>query len=334
MNAKVLISVGLLIICTQVFSQKKTSIGNSGQGWGVNSNWSPGAIPQNGDSVIIPAGATITVKTNIYNNSPVLKIVVYGTLDFAPGGKLVLGAGSTITIMPSAKITSTGNSSEIISINGVIKYNAGSTTTVSGPAYADQYTGSSPNGFNTIVLPVHFTDFSLLSHQSTIELKWSIATDENLKSFIIQTSNDLVNWKNDVTLLVTTSIGTAINVYSYTYTQPLQTVTYYRIKALTINETAYFTEIKSIKPTVAQASPVSIYPNPAGDFIKILSTHAQADQNGILTIRSLTGSILLQKQLWLTGSFSEINISSIAAGTYILQFICKDEKYTQLLVKR
>ncbi len=94
----------------------RTAIGNTGQGWSVAENWSLSGVPEHGDTVLIPAGVTMTVKSNIYSTLPHLVIRVYGTLHFAPGGKLDLASTSSINIYSTGFITSTGSPSSVITI--------------------------------------------------------------------------------------------------------------------------------------------------------------------------------------------------------------------------
>src|SRR5688572_6254628 len=82
----------LLLICSWLSAAATftTVIGNAGTGWNISSNWSPAGVPVAGDSVYIPSGQVITVKGTIYAVGALIHVVVRGTLDFEPSGKLDL----------------------------------------------------------------------------------------------------------------------------------------------------------------------------------------------------------------------------------------------------
>jgi hypothetical protein len=58
---------------------------------------------------------------------------------------------------------------------------------------------------------------------------------------------------------------------------------------------------------------LSIYPNPANDIIRL-----QTNETGIIQIVSLTGEIVMEKQVSAT---ENINVDAMAAGLYMVKFI-------------
>src|SRR5690242_10952859 len=99
------------------FAADNTVIVDNGS-WKTNSTWSLSHTPQNGETIIVPAGVTLVVEDNIKLTSANIIIKVYGTLHFSVG-KLNLGASSAVYVYANGQITSAqGNPSDKIEIGG------------------------------------------------------------------------------------------------------------------------------------------------------------------------------------------------------------------------
>ena len=193
----------LLFLYFYSHSTEKFVIANIGQGWSNGSNFYPAGVPQNNDVVTIPLGLTISIKGGIYGaGRPHLKILVYGTLDFDPSGKLDIGSLSVVQLYTLGKITTNGTSSELITMGGVVKYNGQNDGIVLGPKYASAATATSGTaidygGFVFGVLPIKLHDFSLNNHQGEVSLNWSVSADSNGDLYTLQrmTGNDWTDLK-------------------------------------------------------------------------------------------------------------------------------------------
>jgi hypothetical protein len=91
--------ISLLFICNSGLARQKTVVSNSGNGWSVDNNWFPVGVPEDGDTVNIPAGLSIKIKGEVYPVSPCLVIRVYGNIDFDPSGRLELSVNSELSLM-------------------------------------------------------------------------------------------------------------------------------------------------------------------------------------------------------------------------------------------
>ncbi len=79
-------------------------------------------------------------------------------------------------------------------------------------------------------------------------------------------------------------------------------------------------------PTVKQVIPVKIYPNPATDNIFVENL-----QDGNIVISNVNGAVVLDQII--NNNKTEINISSLTPGIYIMKTICKDGTTTRKFVK-
>lgn len=213
----------------------RTATSNTDQGWSVAENWSISGVPENGDTVLIPAGVTMTVKSNIYSTSPNLVIRVYGILHFAPGGKLDLGSTSSINIYSGGFITSTGSPSSVITIGNVNKYSGNSDGTIVGPAFASSASGASPIGFGQGILPVKFQSFFVKTNtKKQAFLSWIVSDEYEIANYSIEKSNDGRNW-NLINKQVAKNTNQPQNNYAYIDSFMSAGNNYYRILATGFN---------------------------------------------------------------------------------------------------
>lgn len=87
-------------------------------------------------------------------------------------------------------------------------------------------------------------------------------------------------------------------------------------------------DYKSHQERVERGS-VTLYPNPARDLLTLRSSHL--DMSAI-TIHDLTGRPIKQQNLQAHSRETQINLSGIAPGTYIVRVDCGDEVFSEKLV--
>ena len=89
---------------------------------------------------------------------------------------------------------------------------------------------------------------------------------------------------------------------------------------------AYFYPGGKTNVEIIKSLSFSVYPNPASDWLKI----SCSNENAILQIYDFTGRIVLEKE----NVHSEINISNLPAGLYMLKIIDKDISGTVKFIKQ
>jgi hypothetical protein len=272
-------------------------------------------MPANGDTVIVPAGVSVLIDTDIDLGTDNIYLKVYGLLEL-DGGKLAVGANSTILLVGGGRITSAGNSSEQIRIGGVLKYK-GSEGAIVGAAFANSSTGSSPDGFTKQgmgILPVSFAGFNVARQNNAILIDWSTASESNSQYFEVQRSTDGTNW---MTLSTVTAAGTSASLKSYAYTDRSATapVLYYRIRQVDMDGRYLTTAIRTIKMTdtdtrvkIAAGSNNSLY------------LHFSATVKGTVSVKvlSLSGQVVSQSLLSNPVGQQLIAVNSNLKGMYMV----------------
>ena len=292
----------------------KTAIANTGQGWNVASNWSSSGVPQSGDTVIILAGDTISVKTNVYNSLPNIVIKVYGTLHFNSGGKLELGILAKIIVYTGGFISGS-SPSEVIKINGISKYKGDSDGIIVGPAYSDILSGASPAGFSLNILPVKFQSFTAkTNNEKQASFTWVVSDESQIASYTLEKSNDNRNWKT-VRIQNASTNQQQVNTYSDTDSFLATGISYYRIKAEGYTGDFYYSNIEKVEDHLTKA--FTIYPNPVASRLHLQIDPAQL--TGAITVTLYNSMAARAEQFHFdqpTSGNLEMNIGHLPKGTY------------------
>lgn len=292
----------------------RTAISNTGHGWSVAANWSTSTVPEDGDTVLIPAGATMTVKSNIYSTSPNLVIRVFGILHFAPGGKLDLGSNSSINIYSAAFITSTGSPSSVITIGSVNKYSGNSDGTIVGPAFASSASGASPIGFGQGTLPVKFQSFYVKSNtKKQALLSWIVSDEDQIANYSIEKSNDGRTWK-----LMNKQLAKNNNQLQTRYADIDSFMStgnnYYRILATGFNGELFYSAIEMLVERNTKI--FSVYPNPVSSQLHLNIDQATIHAPFTITIYSMNSIKVDQFRFETMASKIELNISHLPKTSY------------------
>lgn len=189
-------------------------------------------------------------------------------------------------------------------------------------------------------LPVTLVDFSGERQPGKNILTWKTRTEQNNKGFEIERSADGVNF---------TSLGfvgtkgangnsTASLTYTFDDLKPFKTTSYYRLKQVDKDGRPAISPVVMLKGSRVEALQISnLYPNPAKSFIKMLIA-SPASNKVSLIITDLAGRRVLQQttQLATGDNMVELNIATLAQGSYMIKAICANgcETAIQKFVKQ
>jgi hypothetical protein len=102
---------------------------------------------------------------------------------------------------------------------------------------------------NTSPLPIELLSFEAYMVDTTVNIKWSTATETNCDYFLLERSIDGIDWK---TIHKVTANGTSTMVHVYNTTDPTAAFgyNYYRLKEVDYNGQFEISPMKSVyKPT-------------------------------------------------------------------------------------
>jgi hypothetical protein len=84
--------------------------------------------------------------------------------------------------------------------------------------------------------------------------------------------------------------------------------------------------------TESEATVFAMYPNPASNYVQ-LSIPEKLD-NKVVTIYDNSGTLLLETKLNADANESQIDISKLSRGVYILNFKSDQKSWTKKLIKK
>jgi hypothetical protein len=206
------------------------------------------------------------------------------------------------------------------------KIAAGTTGTVSGTVTKTithtGYTGSfSPFAFGNSAtpLPVELISFNATCMNDFIQIKWTTASEKNNKMFELYKSDNAIDWS---LIHITDGQGDKASETNYQFMDSKKQAAYYRLKDIDFDGIENWSQI-IFADCESNASKTEIYPNPAQDFIKVIT---EIDEKTTLRILSLDGRIL--KTLPLISNQTLVDIKSLISGVYIVEIINQTSKIT------
>lgn len=302
----------LIVLFASVATFANTITATTSGPWANTATWNLSRIPQEGDSIIIPANSTVMLDQNIDLNYAV--IIIAGNLELN-NGKIKLGTASRV-IVQSTGIIKAYNSDDQIAIGTTFKFK-GTQLQQTGYSYADATTGNAPNGFNTAppaTLPVTFQSFFVNRQGANIQLTWATSEEVNNKNYAIERSTDARSWK-EIAIVLGAGTTTLVSRYSYTDKNVTDAVVYYRIRQTDMNGKIHYSAIRTIRND--KQSSCNIYASSKQTIIVDLNSDVK--ENITVLVVSMNGQIV-QRQNFNQASYRiMLNMANVTPGVYAVQ---------------
>ncbi|MDO9001441.1 MAG: hypothetical protein Q7W45_16870 [Bacteroidota bacterium] len=314
-------------------SKAATCIALFNTDWATAGSWSCGFVPGCGDSIVIPAGITVTITSQQdYSGCPAnapMKITIYGTLKFTNGNKLKLNCESIIYIFPGGSIQpgTGGGNSNYIEVCGDNYWNA-----ASGPLSGPTCIPPSTPGCG-VVLPIELINLTGKPNNGFIELSWITATEKNSNYFDVERSSDATDFIKKITVNSKAPNGNSSTQLDYfcTDNDPLFDVSYYRLKQVDFNGLFSYSKVISVNYLKAKNIRFVIYPNPNnGEFTADISG-IENNHEVSLILKGPKGRILYESKFYFNeqndSKFQIIPDTKLAAGIYVCTLIIEEIEY-------
>ncbi len=162
-------------------------------------------------------------------------------------------------------------------------------------------------------LPVELIYFHVYAEGEHAKLKWSTASETNNRGFEIQHSIDGEDWSN-LGFMDGLGNSTTVTDYNFTHEEPRVGINYYRLKQIDLDGKVEFLPIKNIHFASNKNEPISIYPNPAKDFLNITNVKGQGK------IYNSSGQLVMEVDLKEDG-INIINVNELGLGVFHLVVI-------------
>lgn len=317
----------LIVTVMATLSAQSTVCTATGNGnWSNPAIWSCGALPGCGDFVVIPAGITVNVDTQVdldENSSPACStptfVEVYGTLQFVTGFKISLACGSGLEVMPGGSMLpgGGGGSSNWLKICDVTLWK-----TSDGPVFGYRLFGTpSP-------LPVEIVSFSVARNGSEVDFSWVVASERENDFFSVEMSNDGKKW---MPILLTNSVGDHVSELKYEESSEIDLNTgenYFRLKQTDRNGTVKILDTKSLKVL----NEFRMYPNPVRSGSAVELSLTVKSETDVLIYNTL--GQLVKSEVFNDSETIRIDTDGMKRGVYLVKVPDVDkEKVYRLIVE-
>lgn len=177
------------------------------------------------------------------------------------------------------------------------------------------------------VLPVELLDFYATAKNSQVELRWETAMEINNSGFEIHHSLDGLHWEA-LGFVESQGTSTASTAYLFWHEKPAKGWNYYRLKQIDWNGEFEYSSIVSVNMPTEGAAGISLFPNPARDYITI----ELPKEDGQLKLFNALGQLIYQQ----SGiSLQErLPVDYLENGLYFLSWKLGDLFYQKSFVKQ
>ena len=167
---------------------------------------------------------------------------------------------------------------------------------------------------NSSPLPIELINFEAMCDSRKVNLNWTTASETNNDYFTIERSGGAINWQIIGKVDGAGNSNQILN-YSLIDAEPLQDVSYYRLKQTDFDGLFKYSSIVAVTCENNDFSTINIYPNPnIGRF-----TIDGVKQNAVLIIFNTLGEKMTEQNI--SSEKTEIYLSNLPSGIYFVQMI-------------
>jgi hypothetical protein len=176
------------------------------------------------------------------------------------------------------------------------------------------------------VLPLKITSFTAKAIASGVALKWTTASEVNVKGFEVERRTANTNFAS-----VSGLVAAGLNTYSYIDQNVQNEVYYYRIKAIDQNGDVNYSEIAVVTFNLSSGNSVVVYPNPTTDKINVV--HQAATAGNTISILGLNGVTYNSTAIKIGDTQTTLDVSALTPGIYIVVINQNNKRSTIKFVK-
>lgn len=158
-------------------------------------------------------------------------------------------------------------------------------------------------------LPVRSLTFSGSLYESSVQLRWSTATEENTQQFVVQHSTEGATW-NSVGTVKAAGNSTSLLNYQFTHSNPVEGANFYRL--LQQDRDGQSTYSRTVVVNYGKTLKASWYPNPVMAQLTVRTASAQP---GIITLFNAGGQPV--KRARISSYETQVDLAGLPAGVYI-----------------
>ena len=178
-------------------------------------------------------------------------------------------------------------------------------------------------------LPVEYAYFNVNTENDKVILNWATTTEDNNSHFVIEHSGNGIHWEA-LTNVNGKGYSSTTHAYTYTDSESKGTHHYYRLKQVDKDGKWHLSSVKYI---YLKHQPITVYPNPFKDHLKIAFTAIDEDISKTIYLSNAVGEVVYQSNTANRENIT-IDVSSLNNGIYHLKIIYNDIANNYKLIKQ
>jgi parallel beta-helix repeat protein len=183
------------------------------------------------------------------------------------------------------------------------------------------------------ILPLKFVDVTAARKLKNVEVYWATTDEATVGKYQIERSNDGSNFVTVGEVTGKKSAGSANYIWTDQY--PLQTLSYYRVKAIDDNGSNIYSSVVKVNYDSDQIGVMRIYPNvSANNNITLEVTDLPKGVYSLLVTNG-NGQVLLNKNASHAGGFykNKIQLPNLSSGLYFLELKGSSTSQVQIFTR-
>lgn len=186
---------------------------------------------------------------------------------------------------------------------------------------------------NMAPLPVRFISFEAAKAGDDVKLTWKVAEEQNVKGYHVERSADGRNW-SAIGFVPFNPAPAIEKLYTFKDGDPVSPVSYYRLRQEDLDGRIKYSDLRFVRFD-REGLEVRLYPVPVTSVLKL---NVQSPVNGAAVIRitNVSGVTVQQfkTQLIRGGKTEEINVNILPAGSYYIEILGVQYKWTGKFIKK
>ena len=163
-------------------------------------------------------------------------------------------------------------------------------------------------------LPVTFEGFvARRLDDGTTKLLWNVSQEVNVQGYSVETSTNGTDFKS-----VGFVSAKGSKVYSLNYLDKISGTVYFRVKNIDLDGKFKYSSIIKLYSKETVLNSLQVYPQPA--FEQVTIQHNKATEKAMFTLYSADGKIIMQKLAMPNTLQTQLNISNLNSGLYMIRF--------------
>ncbi|MBC7687253.1 MAG: T9SS type A sorting domain-containing protein [Aquabacterium sp.] len=184
------------------------------------------------------------------------------------------------------------------------------------------------------VLPVKLTSFTAIkSNVNSNIIKWAGIEEVNIKSYQVQRSTDNKTFTQLEGNTIAAKNFAASTTYSFTDARPAAGYNYYRLMITEGTGRITYSPVALVKNSRLGVANISLYPNPAADYIQLEAKPMQNVKANIAIINS-NGDVMLSNQKKFNNlGVLLVDITRLTAGKYFIKTTVEKDESIMMFIK-